>query len=196
METDDNSELEMNDELRGMISGNFENTPDVEKGQETRELSRLVNLDETEKVREELPEHRFVVKEDSGKITLIIGDHIFRRRYVRGDLAMFTCTGCEKVSRNTPGRNKGKNDASCCPAVKIKEAVDEMYSKIKEDPTKKIPRLYQEVRAKATENLDFGERCALLDEWPTYRAVQSRLYTVPWTASRSRSETSTSWPNV
>ena len=56
------------------------------------------------------------------------------------------------------------------------EAVDEMYSKIKEDPTKKIPRLYQEVRAKATENLDFGERCALLDEWPTYRAVQSRLY--------------------
>ena len=124
METDDNSELEMNDELRGMISGNFENTPDVEKGQETRELPRLVNLDEDQR------------------------------------------------------------------------SVDEMYSKIKEDPTKKIPRLYQEVRAKATENLDFGERCALLDEWPTYRAVQSRLYTVPWTASRSRSETSTSWPNV
>ena len=49
METDDNSELEMNDELRGMISGNFENIPDVEKGQETRELPRLVNLDEDQR---------------------------------------------------------------------------------------------------------------------------------------------------
>ena len=61
-------------------------------------------------------------------------------------------------------------------SVKIKEAVDEMYSQIKEDPTKKIPRVYQEATAKITENLDYDERCALLQEWPTFRSVQSRLY--------------------
>ena len=51
-----------------------------------------------------------------------------------------------------------------------------MYSKIKEDPMRKMPRVYQEVTAKITENLDHEERCALLQEFPTYRAVQSRLY--------------------
>ena len=60
--------------------------------------------------------------------------------------------------------------------VKIKESVEEMYSKIKEDPMRKMPRVYQEVTAKITENLDHEERCALLQEFPTYRAVQSRLY--------------------
>ena len=61
--------------------------------------------------------------------------------------------------------------------MKIKEAVDEMYSQIKEDPTKKIPSVYQEATtAKINENLDYDERCALLQEWPTFRAVQSRLY--------------------
>ena len=39
-------------------------------------------------------------------------------------------------------------------SVKIKEAVDKMYCQVKEDPTKKIPRVYQEVTAKITENLD------------------------------------------
>ena len=61
-------------------------------------------------------------------------------------------------------------------SLNIKEAVDEMYSQVKEYPTKKIPRVYQEVTAKITENLDYDERCALLQEWPTFRAVQSRLY--------------------
>ena len=60
--------------------------------------------------------------------------------------------------------------------MKIKEALDKMYCQVKEDPTKKIPRVYQEVTAKITENLDYDERCALLQEWPTFRAVQSRLY--------------------
>ena len=32
------------------------------------------------------------------------------------------------------------------------------------------------VTAKITENLDYDERYALLQEWPTFRAVQSRLY--------------------
>ena len=65
----------------------------------------------------ELPEHRFVVKEDSEKITLFIGDNIFRRRYVRGDLATFTCTGCEKISRKTRCGNKGKKDASAVAQI-------------------------------------------------------------------------------
>ena len=58
----------------------------------------------------------FVVKEDSEKITLFIGDNIFRWRYVRGDLATFTCTGCEKISR-THGGNKGKKDASAVAQI-------------------------------------------------------------------------------
>ena len=44
METDD---IEINDELRGLISGNFEDVVE----------------EETEEVREELPEHRFVEKD-------------------------------------------------------------------------------------------------------------------------------------
>ena len=60
--------------------------------------------------------------------------------------------------------------------IQIKEAVDEMYCQVKEDPTKKIPRVYQEVTAKITENLDYDGRCALLQEWPTFHAVQSRVY--------------------
>ena len=180
----------------GMLSGNFEDTASEVRQNESRELPRLDEEDEEEI--KQLPMHRFVAK-DSGKVTLVIENHIFRRRYVRGDLATFTCTGCEKISRKTPGGNKVKKEASAVAQisddgyllvqvdeehkcwdsgfrVKIKEAVEEMYSKIKEDPMRKMPRVYQEVTAKITENLDHEERCALLQEFPTYRAVQSRLY--------------------
>ena len=68
-----------------MISSNFESISDVEERQENIELPQLL-VEEEEEVRE-LPEHRFGVKEDSEKITLFIGDYIFRRRYVRGDSA-------------------------------------------------------------------------------------------------------------
>ena len=205
METDDISELEVDNELIAMISGEFENTLDVAErprrpSREPQQPQVVVESLEEEETRE-LPEHRFVVKEDSEKITLFIGDNIFRRRYVRGDLATFTCTGCEKISRKTRCGNKGKKDASAVAqitgdgyvlleaavddehkcwtsgfSVKIKEAVDEMYSQVKKDPMKKISRVYQEVTAKITENLDYDERCALLQEWPTFRAVHSRLY--------------------
>ena len=180
----------------GMLSGNFEDTASKVRQNESRALPRLDEEDEVEI--KQLPMHRFVAK-DSGKVTLVIENHIFRRRYVRGDLATFMCTGCEKISRKTPGGNKVKKEASAVAQisddgyllvqvdeehkcwdsgfrVKIKEAVEEMYSKIKEDPTRKMPRVYQEVTAKITENLDHEERCALLQEFPTYRAVQSRLY--------------------
>ena len=101
METDDISELEVDNELIAMISGEFENTSDVAERprRPSREQRSVESLEEEETG--ELPEHRFVVKEDSEKITLFIGDNIFRRRYVRGDLATFTCTGCEKISRKT-----------------------------------------------------------------------------------------------
>ena len=62
MENNEISELEVNDELIGMISGKFENKSSVE----TRDLPRLV---ENEKIREddedigELPEHRFICDE-------------------------------------------------------------------------------------------------------------------------------------
>ena len=150
MEADDTAELEVNDELIGMISGTFGNTSNVEERQDSRELlAHVENLEEEEIT--ELPEHRFVMKEE--KTTLFIGDYIFRRRYVRGDLATFICTGCEKISRKTPGGNKVKKEASAVAQisddgyllvqvdeehkcwdsgfrVKIKEAVEEMYSKI------------------------------------------------------------------
>ena len=119
MEADDTAELEVNDELIGMISGTFGNTSNVEERQDSRELlAHVENLEEEEIT--ELPEHRFVMKEE--KTTLFIGDYIFRRRYVRGDLATFTCTGCEKISRKTRGGNKGKKDASAV-AQKTDEAL-------------------------------------------------------------------------
>ena len=61
METDDISELEINEELRGMISGNFESTSDVEERQRQENIE-LPQLLVEEEVRE-LPEHRFVVKD-------------------------------------------------------------------------------------------------------------------------------------
>ena len=45
----------------------------------------------------------FLVKEDSEMIMLFIGGNIFRRRYVRGDLATFTCTAYGKLPRKTKG---------------------------------------------------------------------------------------------
>jgi len=115
METDDISDLEINDELRGLISGNFEDVVERQENIEI-ELPRLVeDEEEIEEIRE-LPLHRFVAKDDSEKITLYIGDNIFRRRYVRGDRVTFTCTGCEKVSRKKQGGNKRqKGCLSCCP---------------------------------------------------------------------------------
>ena len=103
MENRDTSELGANDELLGMISGHFENQSRTWR-RETAELPQLlVREDDEDDEDDELPEHRFVVQEGSGKITLFVGDNIFRRRYVRGDLVTFTCTGCEKISRKTPG---------------------------------------------------------------------------------------------
>ena len=34
----------------------------------------------------------------------------------------------------------------------IHEAIAEMHQRLEEDPTQKIPRIYQQVRAKFTEN--------------------------------------------
>ena len=61
----------VNEELMGMLSGNFEDTASKVRQNESRALPRLDEEDEEE----------------------IIENHIFRRRYVRGDLATFTCTG-------------------------------------------------------------------------------------------------------
>ena len=99
METDDISELEVDNELIVMISGEFENTLDVAERprRPSREQRSVESLEEEE--------------------TLFIGDNIFRRRYVRGDLATFTCTGCEKISRKTHGGNKGKKDASAVAQI-------------------------------------------------------------------------------
>ena len=100
----------------GMLSGNFEDTASEVRQNESRELPRLDEEDEEEI--KQLPMHRFVAK-DSGKVTLVIENHIFRRRYVRGDLATFTCTGCEKISRKTPVKVKSsqKRSLSCCPNI-------------------------------------------------------------------------------
>ena len=146
---------------------------------------------------ESLPEHRFVQRDS--KITLYIGDHIFRRRYIRNDLAKFTCTGCEKISKQEGKEARIRSNASAIAQVTtdgylllkadedhqcwtsgfnvmIREAIAEMYQRVEEDPTQKIPRIYQQVRAKFTENLDLDSRCAFLQEFPTYRAIQSGLY--------------------
>ena len=59
----------MNDELLGMISGTFDQSRTPRR--EHSDLPQLIVRED-----DELPEHRFVVKEDSGKITLFIGDNI------------------------------------------------------------------------------------------------------------------------
>ena len=72
----------MNDELLGMISGTFDQSRTPRR--EHSDLPQLIVREDDEDDEddedigniEELPEHRFVVKEDSGKITLFIGDNI------------------------------------------------------------------------------------------------------------------------
>ena len=92
-------EIEVNDELRGMLSGNFDDTSPVvvEDQEEAPVFENKYTEDAGDQVICNLPEHRFVQKEQSEKISLFIGDYIFRRRYVRKDWAVFTCTGCEKI---------------------------------------------------------------------------------------------------
>ena len=48
MEADDTAELEVNDELIGMISGTFGNTSNVEERQDSRELPAHVEVCQTE----------------------------------------------------------------------------------------------------------------------------------------------------
>ena len=57
----------------------------------------------------------------------------------------------------------------------IKEAVAEMLARVEEDPTQKIPRIYNEVRSKYTEKLDLDSRCSFLQDFKTYRNIKSRL---------------------
>ena len=123
----------------------------------------------------ELPEHRF--EEKDSRTTLNIEDYIFRRRYIRKDSATFTCTGCEKISRRE-GKTGRKKDASAVALITsegyvlqvadsdeehkcwtsgfnviTKEAREEMFARVEENPTQKIPRIYLEVRSKYMENL-------------------------------------------
>ena len=40
--------------------------------------------------------------------------------------------------------------------VMVNKAIAEIYQRVEENPTQKIPRIYQQVRAKFTENLDLA----------------------------------------
>ena len=122
----------------------------------------------------ELPEHRFVEKDS--RTTLYIEDYIFRRRYIRKDSATFTCTACENLETwRKDGTQKGclcrrsHHKWRICLAggwlgwrtqmltsgfnVITKEAREEMFARVEENPTQKIPRIYLEVRSKYMENL-------------------------------------------
>ena len=43
---------------------------------------------------------------------------------------------------------------------------EEKFARVEENPTKKMPRIYQEVRSKYMENLDSNSRIAFHQEFP------------------------------
>ena len=60
--------------------------------------------------------------------------------------------------------------------MEIREAADEKFAKIKEDSTRKIPRIYHEVSTKYNEDLNLNTSSAFLQDCPFFRAIQSTLY--------------------
>ena len=107
----------------------------------------------------------------------MIGNHIFRkRRQLKNGSVIFTCNGCEAMAPKTYLSaiariiEDGTYELVEWPRLKDhrcwadgsqahhRKALDEMLSKVTEDPTRSAQSVYEEVRNSFTQNMEAEEK--------------------------------------
>ena len=125
-----------------------------------------------------------------------VEDNVFKKRKEYKHGAQFSCNECQKLGHNAYAQaTKSGNFTSdgiekyilkalphhheCSPSSingLIKKFSDCLYSAVKNDPTKPIPRIYEECREQISDGLCDDEKLLLFREIPNFRNIQSGLY--------------------
>ena len=127
------------------------------------------------------------------KVSLMIGNSLFRKRRTVNGSVFFSCNTCE-TSYNThlsaiaKIKEDGAYELIKWPSSKdhacwsdgnqalIRQARTEMFTKITENPSRSILQIYEEVRNSITQSMDSQEKVLFLSVFPTFRQIQSSLY--------------------
>ena len=128
------------------------------------------------------------------KITLVIGDHFFKRSKKFADGKMvFTCNGCQKegvyLSAVAGMENEDADEYYLIRAPQIqdhkcwvsgntkviKEAKDLMYQMVLKEPTRSLQEIYEVVRQQFTANMDSATKLLFLQDFPKYLDLKSAL---------------------
>ena len=155
---------------------------------------------------EAIPDHYFEVNVIKGKtgamkgktretVSLLIGNHIFRKKNTLKDGTIrFSCNGCEKLkpakylsafaSINENGNYElqewpHSEDHRCWvdgTEALVRQARQEMFKKVDQDPSRSINKIYEEVRVSFTGNLDEDEKLLFLQKFPPLRNIAPHLY--------------------
>ena len=131
------------------------------------------------------------------KITLVIGDHFFKRSKKFADGKMvFTCNGCQKegvyLSAVAGTENEEADEYYLIRAPQIqdhkcwvsgntkviKEAKDLMYQMVLKEPTRSLIEIYEVVRQQYTANMDSATKLLFLQEFPRYLDMKTALLSV------------------
>ena len=160
--------------------------------------------DEEEEINEvvPLPDHHFEIKkcfwksgprkgEEKIQVSLIIDNYTFRRRREKNGHVTFSCNACEAektfvsaIAKVVDGEYKLSEvplvDEHVCwvsgSPLLVKSAISKMLQAIEKDPTRSINQIYEDVRLSFTQSMSMDERKSFLQEFPTFKAVQSQLY--------------------
>ena len=191
----EDSSLHLTEELRCLLSDdNFE-----------EESSANVEEEDSSDVDVEpaLPDHKFEIRTITGKtgamqgkittkVSLIIKSHIFRKRKVhKSGVVVFTCNGCEADGKYVSALANVENDKyqlieappiddhACWasghqPAIKM--ASNLMHQMVREDPTRSVPQIYEQVREQFTVGMDNTTKMSFLSQFPLYRNMSANLY--------------------
>ena len=158
MESDDS--LPVNEELLGYLTDTNFDVEDHEtevpnKGIDDDEDAIEINDDGTEQDQSETPEHRFGIRTTTGKfgsmkgverirVTLTIGNHIYRKRKVcKNGSVMFSCTGCEESKKYVCAiatiEGEGNEYQHICWAAgnqdAVRRATSQLYQEVSDNPT-------------------------------------------------------------
>ena len=141
-----------------------------------------------------IPEHHFEIKTTEGKtgkmkgvirekVSLMIGNSLFRKRRTVNGSVFFSCNTCE-TSYNTHLSAIAKikedgayeliewprsRDHACWSdgnQALIRQARTEMFTKITENPSRSILQIYEEVRNSITQSMDSQEKVLFLSVFP------------------------------
>ena len=132
------------------------------------------------------------------KVSLTIGNYLFRKRRVAADGGVFfSCNGCEtQASKYLSAIAKIKEDGSYelieWPRLKdhscwadgsqalVQKAKRAMIFEVSQDPSRSVNQIYEEVRNSITQTMTTQEKQLFLSAFPTFRAIQSTLYKKRW----------------